>query len=82
MLRIRLARVGSRGNPHYRVVVIDARSPQGSDYVDRLGYYNPQTDPATIVLDGAKVTSWLQKGAQPSETVAKLLRRQGILPKG
>jgi small subunit ribosomal protein S16 len=76
--RIRLARVGSKKNPVYRVVVADSRSPRDGKFIEIVGRYNPQTDPSTIELDEAKVREWISKGAQPSNTVQKLLKAKGI----
>jgi small subunit ribosomal protein S16 len=76
--RIRLARVGSKKNPVYRVVVADSRSPRDGKFIEIVGRYNPQTDPSTIDLDEAKVRDWISKGAQPSNTVQKLLKAKGI----
>lgn len=78
MLRIRLRRVGKKKRPAYRVVVADSRAPRDGAFVDILGLYDPLTEPLTINLDEAKTREWLRKGAQPSETVAKLLKRRGI----
>ena len=77
-VRMRLARVGSKKNPIYRVVVADSRSPRDGRFIEIVGRYNPQTDPSTIDLDEAKVKDWLAKGAQPTEAVAKLLKTQGL----
>ena len=77
-VRMRLARVGSKKNPIYRVVVADARSPRDGRFVEIVGRYNPQTDPSTIELDEAKVQDWLSKGAQPSDAVARLLKAKGV----
>ena len=79
MLRIRLRRVGKKKRPAYRVVVADARSPRDGKFVDILGLYDPLTDPPTINLDETKTQMWLGRGAQPSETAEKLLRRKGII---
>jgi small subunit ribosomal protein S16 len=76
--RIRLARVGSKKNPVYRVVVADSRSPRDGKFIEIVGRYNPQTDPSTIELDEAKVRDWIAKGAQPSESVQKLLKAKGL----
>jgi small subunit ribosomal protein S16 len=76
--RIRLARVGSKKNPVYRVVVADSRSPRDGKFIEIVGRYNPQTDPSTIDLDEAKVKDWISKGAQPSESVQRLLKAKGI----
>jgi small subunit ribosomal protein S16 len=76
--RIRLARVGSKKNPVYRVVVADSRSPRDGKFIEIVGRYNPQTDPSTIDLDEAKVKDWISKGAQPSESVQRLLKAKGL----
>jgi small subunit ribosomal protein S16 len=76
--RIRLARVGSKKNPIYRVVVADSRSPRDGRFIEIVGRYNPQTQPSTIDLDGDKIKDWIAKGAQPSESVKRLLKAQGI----
>ena len=79
--RIRLARVGSKKNPIYRVVVADQRSPRDGRFIEIVGRYNPQTDPSTIDLDEAKIKDWMAKGAQPSDAVAKLIKAAGIATK-
>jgi small subunit ribosomal protein S16 len=71
--RIRLARVGSKKNPIYRVVVADSRSPRDGRFIEIVGRYNPQHDPSTIELDTEKIEEWIGKGAQPSETVKRLM---------
>jgi small subunit ribosomal protein S16 len=76
--RIRLARIGSKKNPVYRVVVADSRSPRDGKFIEIVGRYNPQTDPSTIELDEGKVREWISKGAQPSDSVQKLLKAKGI----
>ncbi len=73
-VRIRLTRVGSKKNPIYRVVVADSRSPRDGRFIEIIGRYNPQTDPSTIELDEAKVKEWMDKGAQPSEPVSRLIK--------
>jgi small subunit ribosomal protein S16 len=75
--RIRLARVGSKKNPIYRVVVADSRSPRDGRFIEIVGRYNPQTNPSTIDLDTEKIDEWIAKGAQPSDPVKRLLRSQG-----
>ena len=77
-VKLRLTRVGSKKNPIYRVVAADSRSPRDGKFIEIVGRYNPQSDPSLIEFDEAKVRGWLEKGAQPSETVAKLLKTQGI----
>ena len=75
---MRLTRVGGRKDPVWRVVVADKRSPRDGRFIETVGRYNAQTDPSTIVLDEDRVRYWLGQGAQPSNTVKKLLRTQGI----
>jgi small subunit ribosomal protein S16 len=72
--RIRLTRVGSKKNPIYRVVVADSRSPRDGRFIEIVGRYNPQTDPSTIELDEERIRDWLGKGAQPTDSVARLLK--------
>ena len=71
---MRLTRVGGKKDPVWRVVVADRRSPRDGRVIETIGRYNAQTDPSTIVLDEARVRHWLDRGAQPSDTVRKLLR--------
>ncbi|MGD9892109.1 MAG: 30S ribosomal protein S16 [Dehalococcoidia bacterium] len=78
MLKIRLRRVGKKKRPAYRVVVAESRAPRDGAFLDILGLYDPLTDPPTITVDEEKTKEWLRKGAQPSDTAAKLLKRQGI----
>lgn len=70
---IRLRRTGTTKRPAYRVVVADSRSPRDGRFIDVLGHYNPLTQPPTVKIDRAKVEAWIRKGAQPSNTVKKLL---------
>jgi small subunit ribosomal protein S16 len=70
--------VGSKKNPVYRVVVADSRSPRDGRFIEIIGRYNPQSDPSIIDLDEAKVKDWIAKGAQPSESVRRLLKAKGI----
>ena len=81
-VRIRLRRVGSKKNPIWRIVVADKRSPRDGRTIETIGQYNPQTEPSTIVLDEERAKHWLEHGAQPSETVATLLRTKGIAASG
>ena len=76
--KIRLARVGSKKNPIYRVVVADSRSPRDGKFIEIVGRYNPQTQPSTIEIDEAKVMDWISKGAQPTDSVRRLMKAQGI----
>ncbi|HJV29538.1 MAG TPA: 30S ribosomal protein S16 [Gaiellaceae bacterium] len=77
-VRIRLARIGSKKNPIYRVVVADSRSPRDGKFIEIVGRYNPQTDPSTIEFNEDKVKDWLGKGAQPSGTVSRLLKIKNL----
>ena len=79
MLKIRLARVGKKKQPTYRVVIADARAPRDGKYVEIVGSYNPRTDPDTFVIDEDKVKAWIAKGAQPTLRMRKLLARQGLM---
>ena len=77
-VKLRLTRVGSKKNPIYRVVAADSRSPRDGKFIEIVGRYNPQTDPSTIELDEQKVKDWLGKGAQPTESVRRLLKAKNI----
>lgn len=77
-VRIRLTRVGATKRPSYRVIAIDSRRARDGRALEILGFYNPLTDPATVQIDADRLNAWLEKGAQPSETVAKLMRQAGI----
>jgi small subunit ribosomal protein S16 len=81
-VRLRLTRVGGKKDPIWRVVVADQRSPRDGRVIEIVGRYNAQTEPSTVVLDEERVKLWLSRGAQPSDTVRKLLRIQGIDPSG
>ena len=77
-VRLRLTRVGGRKDPVWRVVVADQRSPRDGRIIETVGQYNAQTEPSTIVLKEDRIREWLDKGAQPTDTVRKILRTQGI----
>lgn len=77
-VRLRLTRVGGRKNPVWRVVAADQRSKRDGRVIETIGHYNAQTEPSTIVLNEEKVRAWLARGAQPTGTVRKLLKTQGI----
>jgi len=77
-VKLRLTRVGSKKNPIYRVVAADSRSPRDGKFLEIVGQYNPQTDPSTIELNEEKVKDWLSKGAQPTDSVRKLLKIKNI----
>ena len=79
MLRIRLSRVGKKKQPAYRLVVADSHAPRDGAFVEIIGQYNPRTDPMTLVVKEDAAVEWLRRGAQPSETAAKLLSRIGVM---
>jgi len=81
MVKIRLRRVGRKHRPSYRVVVADSRSPRDGAFIEIVGYYNPLTDPATVSINEEKTLKWLKCGAQPTEKVHSLLRKEGIMDK-
>lgn len=76
MLRIRLRRTGKKHQPHYRIVVAEHSAPVTGKYVEVLGHYNPRSK--ELVLEDAQVTMWLDRGAQPSNTIARLLQKKGM----
>jgi small subunit ribosomal protein S16 len=77
-VRLRLTRIGGRKNPVWRVVVADQRAKRDGRVIEIVGHYNAQTDPSTVMLNEERVRDWLARGAQPTDTVRKLLRIQGI----
>ncbi len=80
-VRIRLQRHGRKKRPFYRLVAADARAQRDGAFLERLGYYDPLTDPADVVIDEEKALKWLRRGAQPSDTAKRLLSKSGILMK-
>ena len=80
-VRIRLQRHGRKKRPFYRLVAADARAQRDGAFLERLGHYNPLTDPADVVIDEEKALKWLRRGAQPSDTAKRLLSKSGILMK-
>ncbi|MCJ7520731.1 MAG: 30S ribosomal protein S16 [Dehalococcoidia bacterium] len=81
MVKIRLQRVGRKKKPAYRIVVAESRAPRDGAFIEIIGHYDPLTDPATVVIHEDKALKWLRQGAQPTRTVANLLKRQGISDK-
>jgi small subunit ribosomal protein S16 len=79
MVRIRLRRVGAKGQPSYRVVAADKESPRDGRFLEILGHYNPRTEPATIHLEEDRVYDWMNRGAQPSDSVVRLFNVTGLL---
>ncbi|HYH03416.1 MAG TPA: 30S ribosomal protein S16 [Bacillota bacterium] len=78
-VRIRLNRMGAKKRPFYRLVVADSRSPRDGRFLEIIGHYNPITEPAEIVVDKDKAQDWLNKGAQPSESVKKIFKQAGVI---
>ena len=80
-VKIRLNRMGAKKNPFYRVVVADSRAPRDGRFIEILGNYDPSKQPAVVNVDEAKVLDWMNKGAQPTDTVKNLFSKQGIMSK-
>ncbi len=78
-VKIRLRRMGAKKAPFYRVVVADSRFPRDGRFIEEVGYYNPLTDPAEVKVDAEAIKKWIGNGAQPSDTVKALLKKEGIL---
>ena len=78
-VKIRLKRMGMKKKPFYRVVVADVASPRDGRFIEEIGYYNPMTNPAEIKIDADKAKDWMFKGAQPTETVKSLFKKNGII---
>lgn len=76
--KIRLKRMGSKKKPFYRVVVADSRAPRDGKFIEEIGYYNPNVDPAIIEIDSEKAEKWLSTGAKASDTVRSLFKSKGI----
>jgi small subunit ribosomal protein S16 len=79
MVRIRLRRIGMKGQPSYRIVAADKESPRDGRFLEILGFYNPRTKPATITIKEDRVYDWMSKGAQPSESVEQIFKSAGLL---
>lgn len=79
MVRIRLRRTGAKNNPAYRLVVADSNSPRDGRFIETLGHYLPTRQPAVVEINEERARHWLSQGAQPSETVASLLKAKGVL---
>lgn len=77
--KIRLKRVGGRQKPFYRVVVTDSRAPRDGRVIEEIGHFDPRQDPPVAVMDEARARSWLEKGAQPTERVRRLLVKAGVV---
>ena len=78
-VKIRLRRMGAKKSPFYRVVVADSRYPRDGRFIEQVGTYNPLTDPVSVEFDAEKVNKWIANGAQPTDTVKRLLKNKGII---
>ena len=78
-VKIRLRRMGAKKAPFYRIVVADSRYPRDGRFIEEIGYYNPMTEPSEIKVDPEKAKKWIQNGAQPTDTVKDLLKKQNII---
>ncbi len=78
-VKIRLRRMGAKKAPFYRVVVADSRYPRDGRFIEEIGTYNPMTEPADIKIDADKAKKWISNGAQPTDTVKSILKKEGIL---
>ena len=79
MVKIRLRRMGAKKNPFYRIVVADARYPRDGRFIDEIGTYNPMAEPTVVTIDADKAATWLKNGAQPTDTVKAIFKKNGIL---
>ncbi len=78
-VKIRLRRMGAKKAPFYRIVVADSRFPRDGRFIEEIGYYDPTKDPAVVKVDGDKAKSWIANGAQPTDTVKSLFKKNGVL---
>lgn len=78
-VKIRLRRMGAKRHPFYRVVVADSRFPRNGRFIEEIGYFDPNVDPAKVQIDADKAKEWIANGAQPTDTVKALLKKNGVL---
>ena len=78
-VKLRLTRMGAKKAPFYRVVVADSRYPRDGRFIEEIGYYDPTKEPADVKIDADKATQWIKNGAQPTDTVKALLKKNGVL---
>ncbi len=81
MVKMRLVRMGDKKSPVYRIVVVDARKAATGEYIEKVGFYDPKSNPVTLTVDVEKAKEWLSKGVQPTETVKSLLVQVGAMEK-
>ena len=79
MVKIRLRRMGAKKSPFYRIVVADSRYPRDGRFIEQLGTYNPLVEPAEVKVDAERAQAWIKTGAQPTDTVKRLLKQSGVL---
>ena len=78
-VKIRLRRLGAKKAPYYRIVVADSRAPRDGRFIEEIGTYNPMTTPSTVTVDAEKAKQWIANGAQPTDTVRDLLKKNGVI---
>ncbi|MBQ0092174.1 MAG: 30S ribosomal protein S16 [Clostridiales bacterium] len=78
-VKIRLRRLGAKKAPYYRIVVADSRAPRDGRFIEEIGTYNPLTEPSVFTIDAEKAKQWIANGAQPTETVRDLLKKNGVI---
>ena len=78
-VKIRLRRMGQKKAPFYRIVVADSRSPRDGRFIEEIGYYDPTKEPSVIKVDAEKAKKWIESGAQPTDTVKNILKKNGVL---
>ncbi|MCH5182703.1 MAG: 30S ribosomal protein S16 [Oscillospiraceae bacterium] len=78
-VKIRLRRLGAKKAPFYRIVVADSRAPRDGRFIEEIGTYNPMTNPSTVTVDAEKAKKWIANGAQPTDTVRDLLKKNGVI---
>ena len=78
-VKIRLRRMGAKKAPFYRIVVADSRYPRDGRFIEEIGYYDPTKEPSVVSVDAEKAKKWISEGAQPSDTVKGILKKEGVL---
>lgn len=78
-VKIRLRRMGAKKAPFYRIVVADERYPRDGRFIEEIGYYDPTKEPTVVNLDADKAKTWLKNGAQPTDTIKVILKKEGVL---
>ena len=78
-VKMRLRRMGAKKNPFYRIVIADSRFPRDGRFIEEVGYYNPTADPVELKIDSEKAKMWIKNGAQPTDTVKALLKKNGVI---